>query len=65
MIQPIKRKTCLRKTGIQSANIWIGRVTGEPATDSGAHHHGEAETGGFIINGTTRILFGENYEEYR
>lgn len=57
-------KNMPRKTGIQSANIWIGRVTGEPGTDSGAHHHGEAETGGFIISGTTRILFGENYEEY-
>ncbi len=57
-------KNMPRRTGIQSANIWIGRVTGEPATDSGAHHHGEAETGGFIISGTTRILHGENYEDY-
>ncbi|AOV09152.1 hypothetical protein BI350_07945 [Sporosarcina ureilytica] len=57
-------KNMPRKTGIQSTKIWIGRVTGEPASDSGAHHHGEAETGGFIISGTTRILYGQNYQEY-
>lgn len=32
--------------------------------DSGAHHHGEAETGGFIISGTTRILHGESYSDF-
>lgn len=57
-------KNMPRKTGIQSSKIWIGRVTGEPGKDSGAHHHGEAETGGFIISGITRLLHGENYEEY-
>src|SRR4051812_3486004 len=31
-----------RKTAVQAPNLWIGRVTGEPAKDSGAHHHGEA-----------------------
>ncbi|WP_249869702.1 cupin domain-containing protein [Oceanobacillus saliphilus] len=53
-----------RRTGIQSTNFWIGRVTGHPAMDSGAHTHGIAETGGFIISGKTRILFGDDYEEY-
>jgi len=57
-------KNMPRKTGIQSSKIWIGRVTGEPAKDSGAHHHGKAETGGFIISGVTRLLHGENYKEY-
>ena len=28
-----------------------------PGKDSGAHHHGEAETGGFILSGQMRILF--------
>lgn len=58
-------KNMPRRTGIQSAHIWIGRVTGEPSSDSGAHHHGEAETGGLIISGRTQILFGENYKEYQ
>ena len=53
-----------RKTAIQAPNLWIGRVSGAPAKDSGAHHHDEAETAGFIIRGRTRILHGENYELY-
>ena len=53
-----------RRTGVQSPNLWIGRVTGAPAKDSGAHHHGIAETAGFIISGTTRLLYGEGYEDF-
>lgn len=53
-----------RKTAVQATNLWIGRVSGAPAKDSGAHHHGEAETAGFIVSGTTRILHGQNYEQY-
>lgn len=45
-----------RKTAVQAPNLWIGRVTGEAAMDSGRHHHGEAETSGFIISGTTQLL---------
>ncbi|WP_216830287.1 cupin domain-containing protein [Alkalihalobacterium elongatum] len=57
-------KNMPRKTAIQATNLWIGRVTGEPSKDSGAHHHGDAETAGFIISGTTRILYGDNYGKY-
>ncbi|WP_052126191.1 cupin domain-containing protein [Ureibacillus massiliensis] len=53
-----------RKTAVQAPNLWIGRVSGAPAKDSGAHHHGEAETAGFIVSGNTRILHGDNYEKY-
>lgn len=53
-----------RLTGVEASHLWIGRVTGEPNKDSGKHHHGEADTGGYIISGTTRILFGNNYEQY-
>jgi uncharacterized RmlC-like cupin family protein len=52
-----------RKTGIHAPNLWMGRVTGEPGGDSGAHHHGEAETAGFILSGTTTILYGDQYEQ--
>lgn len=55
-------KNMPRKTAVQAPNLWIGRVTGEPAKDSGAHHHGEAETAGFIISGKTQLLHGDQYE---
>ncbi|WP_339237023.1 cupin domain-containing protein [Oceanobacillus sp. FSL W7-1281] len=57
-------KNMPRKTAVQAPNLWIGRVTGETAMDSGTHHHGEAETAGFIISGTTELLYGEGYEDY-
>lgn len=53
-----------RKTAIQAPNLWIGRVSGAPAKDSGAHHHDSSETAGFIVTGTTRIMHGKNYELY-
>lgn len=53
-----------RKTGVDAKTLWMGKVTGAPAKDSGAHHHGEAETGGYILSGHTKILFGEGFKEY-
>jgi uncharacterized RmlC-like cupin family protein len=41
----------------------MGRVTGPPGMDSGPHHHGEAETGGYVLSGSARIYYGENYAE--
>lgn len=43
-------------------NIWLGQPTGEPGMDSGPHHHGEAETAGYVISGNARVYYGENYE---
>jgi uncharacterized RmlC-like cupin family protein len=53
-----------RKTGVDAPNLWMGKVTGAPKGDSGAHHHGDAETAGYILSGSTRILYGENFEQY-
>lgn len=53
-----------RRTGVDAPNLWMGRVEGSPGRDSGAHHHGEAETGGYILSGHTRILFGKGFQEY-
>ena len=53
-----------RVTGVDSPTYWMGRVTGEAGKVSGAHHHGEAETAGYILSGRTRIYYGENYKEY-
>jgi uncharacterized RmlC-like cupin family protein len=53
-----------RVTGVDSPVFWMGRVMGEAGKVSGAHHHGEAETAGYILSGRTRIYFGENYKEF-
>ncbi|MBN9605300.1 MAG: cupin domain-containing protein [Actinomycetales bacterium] len=43
--------------------LWFGKVYTGPGEASGAHHHGEAETGGYVLKGNAFIRFGERYEE--
>lgn len=47
-----------------ATKIWYGKVTNEPGYRSLPHHHGEAETGGYVLTGYGRIYFGENYTEF-
>jgi len=47
-----------------ATKIWYGKVTNEPGYRSLPHHHGEAETGGYVLTGVARIYFGENYQSY-
>lgn len=47
-----------------ATRIWFGKVFNEPGYRSFPHHHGEAETGGYVLKGKGRIYFGENYSEY-
>lgn len=59
----------VRLSGVSSnitpaTRIWFGKVTNEPAYRSLPHHHGEAETGGYVLKGRARIYFGEHYKQY-
>lgn len=47
-----------------ATKIWFGKVSNEPGFRSLPHHHGEAETGGYVLTGKARIYFGENYSEW-
>lgn len=47
-----------------ATRIWFGRVSNEPGYRSLPHHHGEAETGGYVLKGEGRIYFGQGYKEY-
>ena len=47
-----------------ATKIWYGKVSNEPGFRSLPHHHGEAETGGYLLKGHGRIYFGENYSEW-
>jgi uncharacterized RmlC-like cupin family protein len=45
-----------------ATRIWFGRVSNLPGYRSLPHHHGEAETGGYVLKGRGRIYFGEGYQ---
>jgi uncharacterized RmlC-like cupin family protein len=47
-----------------ATKIWFGKVSNEPGFRSLPHHHGEAETGGYVLTGTARIYFGEGYSQW-
>jgi uncharacterized RmlC-like cupin family protein len=52
-----------RMTG--SRKIWMGRTHVEPGMASGDHHHGEAETGIYVVSGHPVFVFLQDDEERR
>jgi uncharacterized RmlC-like cupin family protein len=47
-----------------ATKIWYGKVSNEPGFRSVPHHHGEAETGGYLAKGHGRIYYGADYTEW-
>jgi uncharacterized RmlC-like cupin family protein len=47
-----------------ATRLWFGKVSNEPGFRSLPHHHGEAETGGYVLHGRGRIYFGQGYSEW-
>lgn len=59
----------IRQPGIDSntvgaSKIWLGKVTCIPNTLGPPHHHGDAETAAYVISGSIRVYFGEDFKEY-
>ena len=59
----------IRMSGVSAEHtpatrIWFGKVFNEPGFRSLPHHHGEAETGGYVLSGIARIYYGENYSKF-
>jgi uncharacterized RmlC-like cupin family protein len=48
-----------------SRKIWMGRTHVEPGMVSADHHHGEAETGIYVVSGHPVFVFLEDDEERR
>jgi uncharacterized RmlC-like cupin family protein len=44
--------------------LWFGKVSNDAGFRSVPHHHGEAETGGYVLSGRARIYFGSKFEDY-
>lgn len=65
---PGQTPQAVRISGVSPENsevqgLWYGRVHTGPGEVSAAHHHGVAETGGYILQGRGFIRFGERYSE--
>jgi uncharacterized RmlC-like cupin family protein len=67
--QTLSSGGCIRVSGVgpqhtEATKIWFGQVSNDPGYRSLPHHHGEAETGGYVLRGSARIYFGEGFREY-
>lgn len=50
---------------VGSERLWMGRTHVAPTTNSGDHHHGEAETAIYIVSGHPVFVFAEGDAEVR
>jgi uncharacterized RmlC-like cupin family protein len=61
----MSRYEAISGKSVGSERLWMGRVHVGPATNSGDHHHGEAETAIYIVSGHPVFVFAEGDEEER
>ena len=47
-----------------ATQLWFGKATNQPGFRSLPHHHGEAETGAYLMSGRARVYFGDNFSEF-
>jgi uncharacterized RmlC-like cupin family protein len=48
---------------VGTKTIWCGYVKGPPGMASGVHHHGDCETGIYVLSGRARLHFGPTLEQ--
>ncbi len=68
VLAPGQTAKARRYSGVSVENtegekLWFGRVHTGVGEYSDPHHHGEAETGGYVLQGRGFIRLGERYEE--
>jgi uncharacterized RmlC-like cupin family protein len=68
-VQTMDSGGAVRVSGVSNKHtpaqrLWYGRVSNSPGFRSVTHHHGEAETGGYVLSGKARIYYGEKFGSY-
>jgi uncharacterized RmlC-like cupin family protein len=60
----LKLMTGVGPQNTPATKLWFGTAGNPPGFRSLPHHHGEAETGAYVLAGRARIFWGENYSEF-
>ncbi len=47
-----------------ATKIWFGKASNPPSFRSLPHHHGEAETGAYVLSSRARVYFGKDFQEF-
>jgi uncharacterized RmlC-like cupin family protein len=61
----MRRLEAISGKTVGSAKLWMGRTHVPPATNSGDHHHGEAETAIYVVSGNPVFVFADGHQEIR
>jgi uncharacterized RmlC-like cupin family protein len=56
------RMTAIDGASVGARTLWVGRVTMQPGTSSGAHHHGDCESAIFVISGGATFRYGDRLQ---
>lgn len=59
------RFAALSGDSVGSRAIWMGETHVAPRAASGPHHHGESETGIYIVSGSPEFIYSDNGHEVR
>jgi uncharacterized RmlC-like cupin family protein len=59
----MKRETAIAPETTGSQSLWMGFVTTAAGNVSGWHHHGDCESGIFILRGRARFRWGKGGKE--
>jgi uncharacterized RmlC-like cupin family protein len=58
----MKREAGVASETTDSKGLWMGVGKNDPGVASGVHHHGEYESGIYILEGSIRFRWGDNLE---
>jgi uncharacterized RmlC-like cupin family protein len=59
------REAAIAQDTVGAQKIWLGYVELGPGLISAVHHHGEAESGIYIISGDARFYTGERLDQWQ
>jgi uncharacterized RmlC-like cupin family protein len=58
----MRRHAAIDRASVGSEKLWVGVVTVDPATSTGAHHHGDCDSVVCITEGSISIRWGARLE---
>ena len=53
----MRRSAAISGAQVGAGELWMGRTVMEPGGQSADHHHGESETGIYVVSGTPEFAF--------
>ena len=59
----MQRRAAIDRSSVGSEQLWVGVVTVEPGTSTGAHHHGDCDSVVCITEGSITVRWGARLEK--